>query len=232
MLSEKAFTAFECGGRVAVWIFGGEKGTLIFQELLDYYKDRNFVKEDGNLELIPNTIPTTKTLVKHGLKACNKEQRLDEITVFTEDYFSPFNLWTKKTVITDNSYAMHLFKGAWFGDKSDEKFMGKVETFTDDFIKSKLTGTRFVIFGAGILGHMVRDYVSKAYPDVSVEAFLVTCNDTGFSDIEGVPIYEIGNSCGLDQGLPVFIATVPKYHSEIIKALVSAGYRDVFAIGS
>lgn len=231
LLSEKAFTAFESGGRIAAWIFGGEKNAPIFKELLDYYKDRPFVREDGSLELIPNTIPTTKILVKHGLRARNELQRLDGITVFTEDYFSPFNPWTKRTVITDNSYAMHLFKGAWFGDKSDEEFMGRFETYTDSFIKEKLSGKRFVIFGAGILGHMVRDYVSGNYPDIIIVAFLVTNNDTGFSDIDGVPICEIGKSRGLDHNLPVFIATVPRYHSEIINALDSAGYKEIFAIG-
>lgn len=232
LLSEKAFTAFESGGRIAAWIFGGEKGAPIFKELLDYYKDRNFLREDGSLEQIPNTIPTTKILVNHGLKACNKVQRLDDITVFTEDYFSPFNPWTKKTVITDNSYAMHLFKGAWFWDKSDEEFMGRVEAYTDSFIGGKLIGKRFAIFGAGILGHMVLDYVAKRFPDVCVEAFLVTSNDTGFSDLEGVPIYEIGDSGIPCHELPVFVATVPKFHGEIIKALDDAGYRDVYVMGA
>lgn len=49
--------------------------------------------------------------------------------------------------------------------------------------------------------------------------------------IDGVPIYETGNSSALDHDIPVFIATVPRYHNEIISALDGAGYKDVFAIG-
>lgn len=231
LLECKSFTGFESGGRIAAWIFASESGNPLFKELLDYYDGRNFVDDNGIPDLTPNTVPTTKILVKHGLKAKKTVQQLDDITVFTEDYFSPFNPWTKRTVITDNSYAMHLFKGAWFGDKSDEEFMGRFETYTDSFIKEKLSGKRFVIFGAGILGHMVRDYVSDNYPDIIIVAFLVTNNDTGFSDIDGVPIYETGNSSALDHDIPVFIATVPRYHNEIISALDGAGYKDVFAIG-
>ncbi len=36
LLSEKAFTAFESGGRIAAWRFGGEKSAPVFKELLEF----------------------------------------------------------------------------------------------------------------------------------------------------------------------------------------------------
>jgi hypothetical protein len=231
LLNEKAFTAFESGGRVAAWIFGGQCGEPIFKELLSHYDNRHFIDESGKPDLTPNSIPVTQTLIRHGLVAENRTQMLDVITVFTEDYFSPFNPWTKRIRKTENTHAMHLFKGAWKGDKSDEEFMGRVEEFTAKFVEKDLNGKHLIIFGAGVMGHLVREFIAFEYPDVVVDAFLVTRNDTGFDRIEGVPVYEIGDSDDLKRETPVLVATISKYHEEIERNLEEAHYSSVHLIG-
>ena len=49
-LDEHAFSGFESYTDVPTGIMAGEKDSPIYRELLDYYTDRHFVKENGELD--------------------------------------------------------------------------------------------------------------------------------------------------------------------------------------
>lgn len=118
LLENAAFTGFEKNdGIVAAWIFGSEKGNPIFKEFLEYYADRPFILKDGKYDLTPNPIPITDTCVKHGLLLNGEEQKLDYITIYPRDYFCPYNRATEELNITENSYTIHYFNGAWIPEK-------------------------------------------------------------------------------------------------------------------
>lgn len=232
LLECKSFTGFESGGRIAAWIFASESGNPLFKELLDYYDGRNFVDDNGIPDLTPNTVPTTKILVKYGLKAKNTVQQLDDITVFSEDYFCPMNPWTERVVATDNTHAKHLFLGGWMNDKNDEAFMKEVEERTRalaDNVLSQNKESKVYIYGAGIVGHIVLEYLKREYPDFSIEGFIVTTNEYGWEYVEDTPLYGVldGN---IDRNIPVIIATIPKVKGDIKNVLAIQGYSKVLEL--
>ena len=69
-LENKAFSGFESDNSVPTGIMASEKGLPIFRELIDYYTDRHFIDESGNLDLTTNVTTITNILKKHGLKPC------------------------------------------------------------------------------------------------------------------------------------------------------------------
>jgi len=116
ILDQRAFTGFEDDKNISAWIFGSEKSNALFMEVLEDYKDRHFIKDNGNYDLTPNPIPITKRLVGHGLdfSKCDTVQRLDSITIYPMDYFCPFNPRRQgNDLFTDNTICNHHFSGAW-----------------------------------------------------------------------------------------------------------------------
>lgn len=144
LLHNKAFTGFESNDRVGVWLLASEKENPIFYEMLKYYEGRHFVKPDGSLDLTPNPVILGKVFDKYRIKYNNDIQHLDNITIYPKDYFCPLDGSTGELNITDNSYAIHLFNGAWREKKdlllSDfyKKFYQSCPNFFNDSIKDKL----------------------------------------------------------------------------------------------
>lgn len=122
LLNNKAFSGFESKDRVGVWILASEKGNPLFKEMLDCYKDKHFIKNDGSLDLEPNTVLLKPILEKYGIKFNNQYQKNEYITIYPKDYFCPLDGTTGKISLTNNSYAMHLFNGAWLPEKQKQYF--------------------------------------------------------------------------------------------------------------
>lgn len=120
LLDEKAFTGFENNHTVAAWFFASEKGNPLFKEFLEHYSDIPFVLEDGSYDLTPNTVPVTQTLKKHGLQLDGTEQNLDYIHLFPVEYFCPYTRATESLNITNQTYTIHYFNGAWIPDEKKE----------------------------------------------------------------------------------------------------------------
>ena len=113
LLDNKAFTCFQNEYSVAAWIFGSERGNPIFKEFLDHYEGLHFVKPNGKYDMTPNPVPITASCKQHGLVLNNQTQVLDYITVYSQDYFCPYNHVTGELKLTDNSYAIHYFDAGW-----------------------------------------------------------------------------------------------------------------------
>lgn len=120
LLNNKAFSGFESKERVGVWLLASEKGNSLFKEMLDCYKDKHFIKNDGSLDLEPNTSLLKPVFEKHGIVFNNKYQKNKYITIYPKDYFCPLDESTGELNITKNSYAMHLFNGAWVPKEQKE----------------------------------------------------------------------------------------------------------------
>lgn len=120
LLNNKAFSGFESKERVGVWLLASEKGNPLFKEMLNCYKNRHFIKGDGSLDLEPNTVLLKPILEKYGIIFNNQYQKNEYITIYPRDYFCPLDGSTGEINITKNSYAMHLFNGAWLPVKQRE----------------------------------------------------------------------------------------------------------------
>lgn len=229
LLSEKAFTGFEVGGRVAAWIFGSESRNSIIGKLLTFYENKQFINADGSLDMTPNTLPVTNTFAKMGLVDSNVTQRLDNITVFSSDYFSPFNPWTKEKRITTNSYAMHLFKGSWMNDKNDALFLENIEYNLYRLLTNNPEVKKMNIYGAGLVGHLILDVLSEKFNDISIGFFVVSDKNIQFDIINNISVLCVDDK-KIDRKDPIIIATMPKDYDVIKDRLHNNNYENIFTL--
>lgn len=113
LLVLEAFSGFEVKNRIQTALMGCQAGHPFFKELLESYKQRHFIKNDGSMDLTTNVSEITSHCLKKGLQLNNKLQEIDGITIFPNDFFCPKNVDTLQIKITQNSYAIHHFDGSW-----------------------------------------------------------------------------------------------------------------------
>lgn len=236
LLRNRAFTGFESAGRIGAWILASEKGNPLFKRLLDYYVGRSFYDENGEMDLTPNTVPVTKLLVECGLKPENKIQKLSNITVYPEEYFCPKNPWNGEISITESTYAMHYFKGAWneLADR-DLPFIANVRRYVCEF-KEWMASCGFcngkvIVYGLGVVGRNVLEQLKGFYPQLEIECILVTKLDNGWTSVDGIPIIEAAKSGHIDRNIVVLVSAIPRYHGEIAETLHRNGYRCIYLLG-
>ena len=89
-------------------------GLGLYKEMLDFYKERHFVKEDGSLDLETIVTYTSDILIKHGYDLSKKDiQTIEGITIYPEDYFCPMNYHTGELNITSNTRSIHHYSMTW-----------------------------------------------------------------------------------------------------------------------
>lgn len=113
LLDNPSFTCFENNHTVAAWIFGSVKGNPLFKQFLDYYIGKSFILPNGKYDLTPNPLPITCICQKEGLILNGKQQKLKDIMIYPKEYFCPYDKATEQLNITENTYAIHYFNGAW-----------------------------------------------------------------------------------------------------------------------
>ena len=116
LINEGAFMSFEKRGRVNTGVgFACEAGNKIVKENKEYYENNIFLDKDGSFCPEICVKITTEILIKHGLDYTKNEvQRIDGLTVYPSDYFSPKKLGTEKITLTSNTYGIHLFASSWY----------------------------------------------------------------------------------------------------------------------
>ena len=121
LLDNAAFTGFESGNEFGVWLIAAEKGNQAIKEMLDLYTDKHFLTDNGEMDLTPNPQLLRPVFEKYDIKQTGEFQKNSLLTVYPEDYFSPLDYRTGKVNITENSYAMHLYNGAWMRDNEKQE---------------------------------------------------------------------------------------------------------------
>jgi mannosyltransferase OCH1-like enzyme len=114
-LDNPAFTGFESNNFITTGIMGSIKGHLWIGELLDYYKNRNFLLANGRYDTTTNPqIITNITKEKFGLSLGNKMQTINEgLRLYPSEYFCPKNWMTEELNLTKNTHVIHHFAGSW-----------------------------------------------------------------------------------------------------------------------
>lgn len=112
-LYHRAFSGFEDNKNIPTGIIASEKEHSLFKELLSYYNNRPFIKEDGTYDMITNVEVITHQLLKKGFTPNNKLQTVDGFTLYPNDYFCPINPTNGVSNMTDNTHTIHHFNGSW-----------------------------------------------------------------------------------------------------------------------
>lgn len=114
-LMEQAFSGFESYTDIPTGIMAGEKNLPIYKEMLDYYKDKHFIKENGEMDLTTNVTIITEMFEKKGLVRDNTKQTIAGYTFFPKVYFCPNDL--DRLNRKESIYTVHHFAGSWLPEE-------------------------------------------------------------------------------------------------------------------
>lgn len=112
-LSETAFSGFENEQQIPTGIMASEAGHPFFKELLDYYTERHFVKEDGTFDQTTNVVTITEIGTRNGFIPNDKKQTVCGMTFYPHDVFCPKSHVTGEIHSTENTVCIHHFDGSW-----------------------------------------------------------------------------------------------------------------------
>lgn len=117
-MDSDVFIGRESRERVGTAVIGSIPRHAFTAALLGEYSGRTFVDENGTPDLVPNVVCVTALLESMGLRREDVFQDLSGIAVYPTEYFSPKDLVTGKLRVTENTCAVHHFKGSWLPAKS------------------------------------------------------------------------------------------------------------------
>lgn len=125
-LSHDFFIGVEYNNDLEPAVFGAVPGHPWLKDLLKYYNGRSFIKEDGLLDIrtLPNIFNETAYL-RYGFRSNGEMQYIQDegVVIYSNDYFSPKNIHSKKIKRTINTVAIHHFESTWF--QKDMKYILK-----------------------------------------------------------------------------------------------------------
>jgi hypothetical protein len=127
----EGFSGFESNNNVPTGIMGAMRGNDIIKDLLNYYEEKQFLLNDGSLDLETNTSIITKYFIGQGLKLNNETQEIAGFTLFSSDYFCPINYTTGELHTTNNTKTIHWFAGSWLSNK--QRFKRDISRFLIKF---------------------------------------------------------------------------------------------------
>lgn len=123
LCKDSAFTGVQEENVCVTGIIGAEPNNPWIECLIHYYDDRHFFKEDGTLDLVPNTVFITNyTKKKYGWTFSHQIFEVpNTLTIYPFDYLCCKDYETGYIFQTINSIAIHHFNGSWV-----DKGTGKV----------------------------------------------------------------------------------------------------------
>jgi len=149
------------GNFIEMATFGAQKECFWLKDCLDYYKDRDFIKDENEFDCLILPIIATHIL--------RKKYGREGIKVFPPDYFSPKHNITKEISITENTYSVHHFEGSWLQDK-------KIVPYSKIHIDENCINSKSIyIWSAGVEGKstLVRTkengWTIKGFLDIKAE---------------------------------------------------------------
>lgn len=114
-LEHDAFTGYENEILIPTGIIGSSKEHHWVKDIMNYYENKSFVKDDGSLSVQPNTAIITKiTTDKYDFDVLGGYQKLkDGLIIYPKEYFCPKSYYDNTITLTENTYTIHHFSGSW-----------------------------------------------------------------------------------------------------------------------
>lgn len=121
LLKHKLFCGFESTEYVAFGLgFGGVKNNPILKEMMEQYKDLDFSREDGSLNLVASPVYQTEILKRHGLVCNGHFQMTNEFAVYPTQFFAPINS-VGLGEVSECSYSIHQYAATWLDKETMDK---------------------------------------------------------------------------------------------------------------
>lgn len=126
ILNNESFWGFEEKNYVATSTIGCKKGNKLIKSFLDAYEDRNFLREDGNMDMITNVAIVSDIIKELGVNLDGTYQKVEGIGAFyPQEYFSPYDYINCYSKENENTYTIHHFYKSWLPFKTKLKGRSK-----------------------------------------------------------------------------------------------------------
>ncbi|WP_314345408.1 glycosyltransferase [Haemophilus parahaemolyticus] len=131
LLGHNCFLGLESAGEVATGLgFGSTKKHPFIYKNMQYYHNTEF--DMNNIITCVNV--TSSLLLEKGLQAIDESQVIDDIYIYSTEYFCPLNYKTNELNITTNTYSIHHYDATW------QPFRMKIRTKLKEILGSRLSG--------------------------------------------------------------------------------------------
>ena len=100
--------------------FGAPAGHSIMKEMLDFYQNRHFIKENGEWDTTTVVEYTTDIMQRHGWRSVDRIQNIEGIVVYPTEYFCPMDYETGRITISSDTCSIHHYLASWYG-KNEER---------------------------------------------------------------------------------------------------------------
>ena len=126
-LSNHGFCGLANPGIVSMGLLGFEKGNPLIKKHFESYKDRTFIKANGDFDLKTNVTSFSNDLINFGLGKDDKFYDLGLITIYPTEYFYPTDFDGTRSNFTDNTCSVHLHLATWLPPY--KRFKAKMNRF-------------------------------------------------------------------------------------------------------
>ena len=114
IIERGAFVGVECPGAIASGLgIASTAGNPIYKEILESYENSEFLYKNGSQNLTTVVDRVSEVFYKHGFTRESNIQTIDDITIYSADYFCPINPETGELKITANTYTIHHYAASW-----------------------------------------------------------------------------------------------------------------------
>lgn len=100
---------------------GAEKNMIFYKQMINYYATLHFFNNDGTFNQKTIVYYNTELLKDYGLQPINDIQFVGGIWIYPHDFFNPFDDFTGKLNISENTRSIHWYSKTW----SDTNFIRK-----------------------------------------------------------------------------------------------------------
>lgn len=114
LLDYSSFWGFEDDNYMASCVIGAQKDDILLDKFIRHYNNKQFINDDGSLNLLTNTYVLSEIVKKFGVELNGKQQIVNSnIAMFPKTYFSPYDYKNGNNFICKESYAIHHFAQTW-----------------------------------------------------------------------------------------------------------------------
>ena len=113
LLDNKCILGFEEENYIVTSFMACVPGHDLIKEFINKYENISFFNSDKSLDLTTNVQRLTQILEGRGLVRDNKPQKVGDIRVYPQEYFSPYDYGNCIRKNTGNTYCEHLFLVSW-----------------------------------------------------------------------------------------------------------------------
>ncbi len=139
LLDHHMALCFESKDYIATSTILCEKGNPFIRRFMHWYDRRSFIRKDGSLKLnMTNVRILTKLLKKDGLACNGKEQKVGDILILPQKYFSPNNFLNVFGKYHSVNYCYHHADASWETDHRFNKVNGRLKRYVVGILRNNI----------------------------------------------------------------------------------------------